>query len=652
MTIRKPNGSTWYQNQPYSRKPLPLTETATTGAFQRARSAGQPRGGGSGDAAPSVNYCRHYLLGQCNRGTMCRFAHLEQHTVVVRESREGKPLRAHSCTPTPPQYAHGSGGQPYYSQRAETGSTAPPPPPFHSNENEDGAYWGEDDVWYGDDDANDNEDDDENAVMCSTGAHAGDDAHTHYFSIPSVDATDGSTDFVAFDDASVLPAPPLSSSTSSMFPYKVGGGASGRHYGYGQQQQLSHHTASAMFDSATALYTGHRGHPHYVYGPTPSPDSSHNASFSHNPYPPTSLTLTVPPSCVSAAGGISPSGSVRVHQPYSGVATANTSPSCRAGLFSSQSVTPSEDGGSDEGDRFYDDEEDYDERAHDVSPSPASVAPHMPARSNTEVFADDDVTAAQHVLGDQQQQQLQQRASADFQSCDDGGECATASLQTTASSLTPSLSTSNSTQHTFPSQTSPSTQFPQHSCALHYPSYGTGSNAAALQAGRSPTMNSATPNTSVQASPSIQPSLFSQLPAGYDEEEMDLLLLPSAHIDAAKFAAHQRAFSLMVGPMHVSPGPSGLAHGGAVGNPNQVSPEQQYASVTSLPSSLTRYPSAAAVTTVYLSGMARSGEVASSSEHHTPHSTYQQVTPFGAAGKQSPWPAVSPDEELIIKTLW
>lgn len=122
VTIQRANGTLWYRNQPYL-LPLRRPETGAPSAVAggtRPRSASAATTRDTANPPSTVNYCRHYLLGQCNRGTMCRFAHLEQHTIVVRQSREGKPLRSHSC---------------------HSVCTVPPPPPPPATR------WAEEEAW-------------------------------------------------------------------------------------------------------------------------------------------------------------------------------------------------------------------------------------------------------------------------------------------------------------------------------------------------------------------------------------------------------------------------------------------------------------------------------------------------------------------------
>ncbi|CUG88322.1 Hypothetical protein, putative [Bodo saltans] len=638
VNIRSSNGTLWYHNQPYLSKLQPQLNNGSDSnqlplAILRARSAGQARDASGAQQQPSVNYCRHYLLGQCNRGTMCRFAHLEQHTVVVRESREGKPLRAHSHSSSTSKARRGVGQSP-----------PPPPPPPQLLEDDNNGGWGEDGGnslgnWEYDQEEGDRVGEDDGGVDCSSSNNFHPlNIRTNFSYLPNSYYYGGGGDEDESNSGNDEFTAPRNSTSNSNYGYQksvlpMPSSSSSKHNGgvsplvHNEQQQYSSPTTTTAVTSASALYaSSHR--PYYHNGPTPSPDASStspNASFSHNPYPPTTYTVNVP----HHPGGadysdwvptLSPGGSVRVHHPYLGAPLALPSSSS---AFEHDEASSS--GAVDELDQRHGTD-------GDVSPSPSSAAPHMPARSNTEVFEEDpEVTV---VEGRVSSQPPPQRASSDFQSCDDGGEYATTS----------SLRSTVQQQQPLHPYRSPPSVLPMPSYHLH------GTAASVASAGRSPTMSNTTPITSVHASPSCQPSLFSQMPAGYDEEEMDLLMLPSAHVDTvAKFTAQQRAFSLMVGPMAV-PAASAIA-GGNTGNTTVTpSPEQHYASVTSHPSSLTRYPGASSAGGAVVVG--RSGELASSSEQHTPRLGYQQP-----AGKQSPavpptWPAVSPDEELIIKTLW
>jgi len=77
----------WKCNNPYGG---PSLETAASQANRPQQQQQQQLL--SGAPQPTQNICRHYLLGKCNRGALCRFTHLEKHHVEVRYSRHAKGL--------------------------------------------------------------------------------------------------------------------------------------------------------------------------------------------------------------------------------------------------------------------------------------------------------------------------------------------------------------------------------------------------------------------------------------------------------------------------------------------------------------------------------------------------------------------------------
>jgi hypothetical protein len=232
-----------------------------------------------------------------------------------------------------------------------------------------------------------------------------------------------------------------------------------------------------------------------------------------------------------------------------------------------------------------------DEETPSASQSP-SRPPRMAPRTDTEVFMDSDDGVA--------------RFATDAEA-NDGGEQATAKVEPPAPLRTTTLSSAPVSLHPSPSL------------------------------------------------PSCQPSLFSQMPPGYDDEEMDLLLLPVAttsnHFRLQQQQQQSQSFFF--------PGAQHFGYSGPAGKH-----EQKQRSNTMLipqdgrPESSCISPNDGLHLTMQKQNSGgnftgRSGELASSSEQHTPQHLSSVRPP--SAGKMSPsslWPPLTPEEELHLKTLW